>query len=91
MVFRVADPSMLAKVKAGDRVRFEADRIEEKTDAEKKPYQPPTLVRWGTLGDITQTVGASGKDDNGRGYCCKTRHWMWSLDRLSQIRPNLPQ
>jgi len=27
MVFRVADPAMLAKVKAGDRVTFEADRI----------------------------------------------------------------
>ena len=27
MVFRVADPSMLDKVKAGDRIEFEADRI----------------------------------------------------------------
>ena len=27
MVFRVADPSMLDQVKAGDRVEFEADRV----------------------------------------------------------------
>ena len=27
MVFRVADPEMLKKVKAGDRIRFEADRV----------------------------------------------------------------
>jgi Cu(I)/Ag(I) efflux system protein CusF len=27
MVFRVADPAMLARVKAGDKVTFEADRI----------------------------------------------------------------
>lgn len=27
MVFRVADPSMLDKVKSGDRIEFEADRI----------------------------------------------------------------
>lgn len=27
MVFRAADPAMLKQVKAGDKVRFEADRI----------------------------------------------------------------
>lgn len=27
MVFRVADPAFLSKVKAGDRVEFEADRV----------------------------------------------------------------
>jgi len=27
MVFRVADPAMLDKVKAGDKVKFEADRV----------------------------------------------------------------
>jgi Cu/Ag efflux protein CusF len=27
MVFRVADPAMLKSVKAGDRVRFDADRV----------------------------------------------------------------
>lgn len=27
MVFRVSDPAMLDAVKAGDRVRFEADRV----------------------------------------------------------------
>ncbi len=28
MVFRVADPAMLEKVKAGDKVKFEADRVD---------------------------------------------------------------
>ena len=27
MVFRVADPAMLDKVKAGDKIKFEADRV----------------------------------------------------------------
>ncbi|MGQ3300047.1 copper-binding protein [Reyranella sp.] len=27
MVFRVADPAMLEKVKAGDKIEFEADRV----------------------------------------------------------------
>ena len=27
MVFRVADPSMLDRMKAGDRIEFEADRV----------------------------------------------------------------
>ncbi len=27
MVFRVADPAMLKQVKAGDRIRFDADRV----------------------------------------------------------------
>lgn len=27
MVFRVADPAMLDKLKAGDRIEFEADRV----------------------------------------------------------------
>jgi Cu(I)/Ag(I) efflux system periplasmic protein CusF len=27
MVFRVADPAMLQQVRAGDRVRFDADRV----------------------------------------------------------------
>ena len=31
----------------------------------KKTYTAPTLVRWGTLRDLTQAVGNSGADDNG--------------------------
>ena len=27
MVFRVADPAMLDKMKAGDKIEFEADRV----------------------------------------------------------------
>ena len=33
--------------------------------APKKPYRPPTLARWGTLRDITQTVGRNGNKDGG--------------------------
>lgn len=33
----------------------------------KKPYTPPVLVEWGSLRDITQAVGWSGRDDGGKG------------------------
>jgi hypothetical protein len=29
----------------------------------KKTYVPPTLVAWGTLRDLTQSVGTSGASD----------------------------
>lgn len=32
----------------------------------KKPYEAPVLVRWGTLRDLTQSVGARGSSDGGR-------------------------
>jgi hypothetical protein len=36
-------------------------------DAEtKKPYEAPVLVRWGTLRELTQAVGARGASDGGR-------------------------
>ena len=36
-------------------------------DAEtKKPYEAPVLVRWGTLRDLTQSVGNTGASDGGR-------------------------
>ena len=31
----------------------------------KKPYKAPVLTQWGTLRDITQTVGQNGKQDGG--------------------------
>lgn len=34
-------------------------------DSGRKPYAPPVLIRWGTLGDITQTTGWRGKNDGG--------------------------
>ena len=39
----------------------------------KKPYTAPTLVRWGTLQDITQTTGWRGAGDGGKGFYRKTR------------------
>ncbi|TAJ86538.1 lasso RiPP family leader peptide-containing protein [Reyranella sp.] len=33
----------------------------------KKPYAPPVLVQWGTLRDITQSVGWNGRSDGGKG------------------------
>jgi Cu/Ag efflux protein CusF len=41
MVFRVAEPAMLDKVKAGDRIEFEADRV---NDYVIKPFRPEELV-----------------------------------------------
>ena len=36
------------------------------SDAEaRKPYEAPTLVRWGTLHELTQAVGNSGSSDGG--------------------------
>jgi hypothetical protein len=32
----------------------------------KKPYTAPTLVRWGTLRDLTLAVGNTGGGDNGK-------------------------
>jgi hypothetical protein len=32
----------------------------------KKPYEAPVLVRWGTLCDLTKSVGNSGASDGGR-------------------------
>ena len=32
----------------------------------KKAYTAPTLVRWGTLRDLTQAVGNTGSSDSGK-------------------------
>jgi len=40
----------------------------------KKPYAPPVLIRWGTLRQLTRTVGSQGKNDGGvPNYGRKTR------------------
>lgn len=39
----------------------------------KRPYEPPALVVWGTLRDITQSVGFNGANDGGRGSRRRTR------------------
>ena len=44
------------------------------TPAKKKPYQAPTLVDWGTLRDLTQSVfGSSGLDSTKKGTSRRTR------------------
>jgi hypothetical protein len=39
---------------------------EKTTDTVKKPYAAPQLQKWGSLTDITQSVGNSGHDDGGK-------------------------
>ncbi len=34
----------------------------------KKVYAAPVLVRWGTLRDLTLSVGSRGKSDGGKKY-----------------------
>ncbi len=38
----------------------------------KRNYEPPVLKDWGTLRDITLSVGFSGKSDGGRILFTKT-------------------
>ncbi len=37
------------------------------------PYSAPVLITWGTLRDVTQSVGSSGRNDGGRGRQRRTR------------------
>jgi len=39
----------------------------------KAPYAAPVLVQWGSLRDITWSVGRTGADDGGRGNRRRTR------------------
>lgn len=39
----------------------------------KRPYSPPVLQDWGTLEDLTQANGNSGKSDGGRPPYRRTR------------------
>ena len=36
-------------------------------------YSAPILTTWGTLRDVTQSVGSSGRRDGGRGQQRRTR------------------
>ena len=36
-------------------------------------YSAPVLMAWGTLRDVTQSVGSSGRRDGGRGHQRRTR------------------
>jgi hypothetical protein len=33
----------------------------------KKPYTPPILIKWGSLTNITRSVGQQGAHDGGKG------------------------
>ncbi|HLG48103.1 MAG TPA: lasso RiPP family leader peptide-containing protein [Reyranella sp.] len=39
---------------------------QSKAEEEKKTYEAPALIRWGTLREITQSVGNRGASDGGR-------------------------
>ncbi len=39
---------------------------EKAADKVKKPYVAPQLQKWGSLSDITKSVGGSGAQDGGR-------------------------
>ncbi|TAJ89215.1 hypothetical protein [Reyranella sp.] len=43
--------------------------------SQKRSYSPPVLVTWGTLLDITQAVGSSGRRDGGRGKQPRRTRW----------------
>lgn len=53
------------------------ERVDNNASREAKPgkkhYSPPVLIDWGTLADLTQAVGWSGKKDGGRFLVTKTR------------------
>lgn len=39
----------------------------------KKPYKTPSIVRWGTLLEMTQANGGTGRPDGGRKPYRRTR------------------
>lgn len=42
--------------------------------AVRKTYKAPELLKWGTIADMTLTVGSSGQPDGGKGKTAsKTR------------------
>jgi hypothetical protein len=44
---------------------------EPKTKA-KKPYEAPVLVEWGSLMDVTQAAGQTGRSDGARSHANRT-------------------
>jgi hypothetical protein len=38
----------------------------EQPEPREKPYQPPALIRLGSLSDLTRKVGWRGRSDGGR-------------------------
>ena len=66
----------------GNVLKQEATRIdgepgqpaaESRPEQKKAPYAAPVLVQWGSLRDITQSVGRTGSPDGGRGRRRQTR------------------
>jgi hypothetical protein len=41
------------------------DRTESLQSADRQAYQPPELMTWGTLSELTQKVGYKGSNDGG--------------------------
>jgi hypothetical protein len=46
---------------------------DDTAENKKRSYETPVLVVWGTLRDITQSVGTNGANDGGRGSRRRTR------------------
>ncbi len=46
---------------------------DEPMQKKRIPYSAPVLITWGTLRDVTQSVGSSGRNDGGRGRQRRTR------------------
>lgn len=54
-------------------MRTEDDVKETDTDKVKKPYTAPELQKWGSLLDITRSVGNAGGPDGGGGHRSRTQ------------------
>lgn len=58
-----------------DREPIEQTPTPQPSSEVKKPYQAPTLVRWGTLRELTEAVGNRGGRDGGKQKNRKKTRW----------------
>jgi hypothetical protein len=57
-----------------DEIERASEPIESNSHkSEKEHYKRPVLIDWGTLEELTQSAGWSGKSDGGRFIFTKTR------------------
>ncbi|HZQ02108.1 MAG TPA: lasso RiPP family leader peptide-containing protein [Reyranella sp.] len=57
------------------RTKDEAATASPAAKSEKKPYEAPALIQWGTLRDLTLAVGSSGASDfGGKKSAAKATH-----------------
>ena len=70
-------PARLGKLWDPNRMSEAEEQDDSSVDETvlKKPYAPPVLVEWGTLRDITQSVGWSGRSDGGKGKQARRTRW----------------